>query len=221
VIVSQTCDLVRSCAERPFAEVCPLVKLLDEEIDFVVRGRRIQFATLPGLNDQSLAADLDRIMTVEKALLVHHDDRRRSGISTDFDARSFADALSRKRSRAALPTAFVHAAGQMRDRVVRNHKKNTAEGRFLRSVLEIRVCPRPNWSASEIEVEFYFIFRNQTGIPDGADHLVDALLSRITTSSDWFVAASGRAVGLDALSAATYLDSYHLDLDHLSYSGSA
>ena len=39
VVVTQTCDLVRSCVERPFVEVAPLVELSEAQIEAARRGR--------------------------------------------------------------------------------------------------------------------------------------------------------------------------------------
>jgi hypothetical protein len=44
MIVSQSCDVVRSCSERPFVEVCPVVQLEEDVFRQVQRGRRPQFA---------------------------------------------------------------------------------------------------------------------------------------------------------------------------------
>jgi hypothetical protein len=40
VMLSQTCDVVRDCRERPFAEVAPLVQVSAEELEFVRRMKR-------------------------------------------------------------------------------------------------------------------------------------------------------------------------------------
>lgn len=39
VVLSQTCDIVRDCVERPFVEVCPLAQIPAAEMD-AVRGLR-------------------------------------------------------------------------------------------------------------------------------------------------------------------------------------
>jgi hypothetical protein len=33
VVVTQSCDVVRSCTERPYVEVCPLVEVDDDPLD--------------------------------------------------------------------------------------------------------------------------------------------------------------------------------------------
>lgn len=64
-VVSQTCDIVRSCAERPFVDVCPLVEVDEELLHQVERGRRPAYAVVPGLARVRLVADLDRTMALE------------------------------------------------------------------------------------------------------------------------------------------------------------
>jgi len=70
VVVSQTCDIVRACQERPYLEVCPLVRVSDEALHQIERGRKPAYAYLPQLADRRFVADLDRTMTVEKALVL-------------------------------------------------------------------------------------------------------------------------------------------------------
>jgi hypothetical protein len=36
VVLTQTCDLVRTCTDRPFVEVCPLVEMPDHEANWCV-----------------------------------------------------------------------------------------------------------------------------------------------------------------------------------------
>ena len=69
VVVTQTCDVVRGCTERPYVEVAPLLKISPEHLREVQRGRRPGHATLPVLVEACLVADLDRVMTVEKGIV--------------------------------------------------------------------------------------------------------------------------------------------------------
>jgi len=67
--VTQTCDIVRGCDERSFVEVCPLVEVDEDKLHEIERGRRPNYAHIPGVSNQRLVADLDRVMTVEKPVL--------------------------------------------------------------------------------------------------------------------------------------------------------
>ena len=70
VLVTQTCDIVRSCAERPYVEVSPLIEVPRAFLDDVRRLRRPAFAHVPAVETRGLVADLDRTMTVEKRWLL-------------------------------------------------------------------------------------------------------------------------------------------------------
>jgi hypothetical protein len=154
-------------------------------------------------------------MTVEKGLLASLANRRKRGITSEADMQVFTESLGRKRTRAAFPDDFTAAVGSMRSRILDKHEKCSPEGKFLRTVKEIRVRSMPNWGADEIEVEFLFVFKNQSDIPAEADKFVKDLVDRAEKGGR-IVEISGRPVGLDRLSAASYLDGERLDLDHLS-----
>ena len=85
VVVSQTCDVVRSCAERPYVEVCPLVEVDEARLHEIERGRRPAYAFLPLLADRQLVADLDRVMTIEKPVIAKWE--RTPGWGTDPEAK--------------------------------------------------------------------------------------------------------------------------------------
>jgi hypothetical protein len=217
VVLTQTCDLVRSCKDRPYAEVCPLVEIPDEQATLMRRGRIPRLAALPALsNGNNLAADLDRVMTIEKGALALMTDRRERGVETEIEAQIFAEFLGLKRTRAALPNEFTNAVSRMRNRIVSKHSVNSPEGQFLRAIKEIRVRGIPDWSAELIEVEFIFVFDRQKNIPKDAGKWVQQLTSSVVLN-DRIVHVEGRSVGLDQLSTAAYLDSSRLDLDHLSW----
>jgi hypothetical protein len=215
VVLTQTCDLGRPCTERPYVEVCPLIELPDDQAALVRLGRRPRFAPLPALNDDRLAADLDRVMTVEKGLIAALTDRRERGVVSDTEIRIFSEFLGMKRLRVALPDEFTIAVRRMRQRILDKHGAASREGQFLLAVREIRVRALPDWAAEEIEVEILFVFDHGGNIPDSAEHLIKLLTDRITIGG-WIAAVDGRAVGLDQLSAASYLESDRLDLDDLS-----
>ena len=215
MVVTQTCDLVRTCRDRPFVEVCPLVELLDDHVALVRQGQMPRFAALPALENAKLAADLDRVMTIEKGLLASMTCRRKRGVASEAETQVLSEILGRKRTRAALPNDFVAAVASMRDRILDKHKRASREGEFLRAVREICVRGAPDWTASVIEVEFLFVFDRGGNIPDDADHWIKRLIDLVPINS-WIADAVGRAVGLDQVSAASYLESYRLDLDHLS-----
>ena len=137
VVLTQTCDIVRSCQNRPFVEIAPLVRLDNATVEQVRRLKRPAFAYVSSMAAEGLVADLDRVMTVEKAVVANW--RRTSGWDTDAENRAFARAIARKRSRFAFPDDFVLAADRFRRRMMEKHNRRTVEGSHLRALREIRV----------------------------------------------------------------------------------
>jgi hypothetical protein len=213
MIVSQTCDLVRACAQRPYAQVCALVEVDSDVLQDVRRGKSVRFIWVEGLDGTNLVGDLEQVMTVEKAVLARYADRRRPGARSDSEVRALARAIANKYDRAAFPDDFVFGLERMRQEIVKKHSKGSSLGRFLRDVLEIRVRPTPAWEAGA-EIQFLFVFERSTHIPDDADDHVTSLLGRFVRGA--YGEISGRAVGLDQLTALTYRKTDRLDLDHLS-----
>jgi hypothetical protein len=95
VVVTQTCDIVRSCKERPFIEIVPLVEVDQQQMPEIQKARRPQYAYVPGVAELNLVADLDRVMTVEKAVVAEWE--RQSGCQNDEEIRALGQALARKR----------------------------------------------------------------------------------------------------------------------------
>lgn len=214
VVLTQTCDIVRSCRDRPFIEVAPLVKFDDEIVEQVRRLKRPAFAYVPGIASKGLVADLDRVMTVEKAVVANWP--RTSGCSTDDEDRDFASAIARKRSRFAFPDDFVRAAVRFRGYIMEKHDRNTAEGSHLRALREIRVRGAPSWNHDEVELTIWFIKESEpeyvnadwSGFCDKWGSLFDV--------SGRFSVNSAIACRLEDITALEYVESDVLDLDSLS-----
>jgi len=216
-VVSQTCNIVRSCAQKPTVDVCPLVVLPSDALDEARRGRRPQYAALSGLAAEGLVVDLDRTMTIEKAILVPLTNRRISGVESENEARAFANAIARNRNRSALPEVFVRALEPIRARIMKKHGRNTPEGRFLAGAMEMRVRPPPSWK-EVTHLEILFVYERLGNIPDDADEQIRALLARYVSSTS-YCPLTGRAVSLETLPTADYLTSDKLDLENLSLDG--
>lgn len=214
-ILTQTCDVVRECGERPFVEVCPLVEVDDDKLHEIERGRRPNYAYLPGVSNLHLVADLDRVMTVEKPLVAQWD--RVVGCLHDNDSRRLSLALSRKRARIAFPDDFVAWVTPLISRMSTKHDKASDEGRALRSLREIRVRAAPSWDTETIRLMFSFI-RNEdqpTFESQAWDVLLAAWLKRVPAAGR-FATVDGAVLTLDDLTARDYVESDPLDLDHLS-----
>lgn len=215
VVLTQTCDIVRRWRERPFVVVAPLVASNVDVVREVERGRRPRYAFVPGVSSLRLVADLDRSMTVEKAVLVSFP--RVRGCATDEDASRFAQALARNRARFAFPDDFSVLAAGLQTRLVRKHDKGTAEGEALRSLREIRVVASPSWGASDIDLVLMFIRDDDDLGTDGTQwhkHLEEWLA--LVPPRGRYRSVDGLVVGLGDLSARDYLASAQLDLDHVT-----
>jgi hypothetical protein len=137
VVLSQTCDIVRSCCERPFVEVAPLLEVDEARLRETKRALVVNRAYVPGMAARRLVADLDRVMTVEKAVLARWP--RTLGCSTDAEARAFSEALGRKRARPAFPDDFVAALARLQRRIRDKHGRKSSEGQLLEALREIRI----------------------------------------------------------------------------------
>jgi hypothetical protein len=215
VMLSQTCDVVRDCRERPFAEVAPLVQVSAEELEFVRRMKRPAFAYVPSLAEHRLIADLDRVMTVEKAIVAGW--ARVPGWKHDEEQRVFALALSRKRSRFAFPDDFVAAASALQARLIAKHHRQSDEGAHLRMLREIRVRAAPSWDDEEVQLSWWFI--KDADPPDVENIIWSDLADKwlgLFDKAGRFRLDPPTVCRLEDMTARDYIESDHLDLDRLS-----
>ncbi len=216
VMLSQTCDVVRSCRVRPFVEIAPLIEVPEPWVEEIRRLKRPAFAYLSITAGECLVADLDRTMTVEKAVVARW--TRAPGWETDDELRDFARALARKRSRFAFPNDFVAAARKLQAHLSIRHHRQTDEGAHLRALREIRVRAAPSWDDREVQLCWWFIKDT-----DAVGGQVDwpTFLERWLALFD----QTGRfrldppiACFLEDMTAREYVESDQLDLDRLSVS---
>lgn len=215
MVATQTCDLVRSCMDRPYVELCPLVKADEGELHAIERGRKPGYAFLPALADQALVADLDRVMTAEKPVLAAWD--RVSGCGSAAQRRSLSQALARKRNRAAFPDDFTIFARRLRKHLIQKHDKNSEEGEALRALREIRVRAAPDWHADAVHLMFWFIHKKDQRLHAGKPwhEFLENWLGLIPPENR-FTEVQAAVVSLEDLTAADYVESDLLDLDHLT-----
>jgi hypothetical protein len=214
-VVTQTCDIVRGCHERPFIEVCPLVEVDEDKLHEIERGRRPNYAHISGVSDQRLVVDLDRVMTVEKPVVARWE--RVRGCLDNNDGRRLSLALARKRARIAFPDDFATFAAPLMNRMSTKHDKKSDEGRALRALREIRVRAAPSWDSECIQLMFWFIRPEvETSFEKPRwDAFLDAWLKRVPATGR-FAEVDGAVLTLDDLTARDYVESDQLDLDHLS-----
>lgn len=215
VMLSQTCDIVRGWRHRPFLELAPLVPVDATMLEEVRDLKRSRFAYVPALADRCLVADLDRTMTIEKALARGW--TRIEGCRTVVERRKFALALSRKRSRFAFPDDFQEATAGFQDHLARKASKQTDEGAHIRALSEIRVHAAPSWDAPEVGLFFWFI---KEADPQDAKTVdwpfwTEAWMKLIGKPGR-FRLEPPTALSLEGLNAQEYCDSDRLDLDRAS-----
>ena len=214
VMLSQTCDIVRGCRARPFVEVAPLVEVGEHWFEDIRRLKRPAFAYIPKISDERLVADLDRVMTVEKALVAGW--TRAPGWETDVEVRDFARALARKRSRFAFPDDFVATAGSLQAHLVDRHNKQTDEGAHLRALCEIRVRAAPSWNDGEVRLSWWFIkYADPVGVQVDWSTFLEQWLARFDQAGR-FRLEPPIACRLEDMTARDYVESDRLDLDRLS-----
>lgn len=218
VVVSQTCDIVRDCAERPFVLVAPVVSLTEPAAGEARRGSRPRFVPLPGLGDDRFA-DLDLVVTVEKSALVAAEPVR--GLPDERSRRRFGDGVGRVFSRFAFPDDLSLSLRGLVARLRDKHDRNSPEGAALRELEQIRVTGVPSWGAQEIDVFLTFApaTREEAGeiMSDAEwDETVDRWLRRAEPFGV-IRSVDGAMIPLDELTAREYLDSDALDLDYLSW----
>lgn len=214
VVLTQTCDILRSYRERPYVEIAPLVLLDEAVVEQVRRLKRPAYAYVPATAKDRLVADLDRVMVVEKAVLANW--TRTPGWTTDTECRSFASALSRKRSRFAFPNDFARTSDRFRNHMIDKHKRNSSEGSHLRSLREIRVCARPYWDHDNVKLNIWFIKDDDPldFTPEWSKFVEK--WRGLFDESDRFQIESAIACRLDDITASDYVESDVLDLDSVS-----
>jgi hypothetical protein len=215
VVLSQTCDIVQSCRQRPFLEVAPLIPVNAPTLEEVRRLKRPGFAYVPAMADRLMVADLDRTMTIEKALARGW--TRIEGCRTDAERRDFALALSRKRSRFAFPDDFQEATASFQKHLAKKASKQTDEGAYIQALSEIRVRAAPSWDADEVYLTFWFIKEadpQDTETVDWPSWMNEWL--KLITKQGRFRIEPPTALRLEGMTARDYCESDRLDLDRAS-----
>jgi hypothetical protein len=216
VIISQTCDLIRSAADRSYAQVAALRSVEKSVLKEVQLGFRPRFSLIPGLEADALVADLDAIMTVEKSVLTGiAKEFFVRGLTNDTEVREFAECVSRRFSRFAFPDEFAEAVDPLKAHIKAKHNKQSDDGDMLRTIREIRVVAAPKWDAANPSVEFLFVLNPGTYSSEKLDEGVGRLIGKFKATGR-FRNPTFRIVTSTELSAATYIASDRLDLDNLS-----
>ena len=217
VVLSQTCDVVREAAVRPFVSVARQIRLAGSDAEEAGRGRRPRYAAVPAAGPDAFA-DLDSVCSIEKSVLSRVD--RIEGLRDDGERRHFSATVSRHFGRFAFPDDLTSTMGPMIKHVRRSHGKDSLQGRAYQLLEEIRVTATPRWDAAQVDV--FVIFAPPTRIEAellmaGAewDSTVDGWLERAVPTGV-IRNVEGAMIPLDELSVREYLDTDRLELYDLT-----
>ena len=218
-IISQTCDIVRNCKQRPYLLLAPVVTLDEPSAGEARRGNRPRFVPLPGAGDRAFV-DLDRVMTVEKSIVLARAPRR--GLRNETSQRRFGAGVARTFGRFAFPDDLSMSLKGLVRHIRSNHARDTPGGRALATLKEIRVMGSPSWDAPEIEAFVSFCpatLDEATSLMNEEewDRLADGWMTRAKPTGV-IRSVDGAMIPLDGMTAQEYLDSDPLDLDYLSWS---
>lgn len=142
MMISQSCDIVRSMDQRPFVQVAALVRATEAEIGRAIRRETPSRIHLEIIANRGLLVDLDVTATVHKSVVKNW--VRTPGCQTDDERRRVAAALARHRHRFAFPDDFNTLVSPVRRWIESKRSKTSTSGNFVRAIQEVRVqCD--NW----------------------------------------------------------------------------
>ncbi len=214
VIVTQTCDIVRSSKNRPFIQVSPLNETDPETMPRIKKEMIPRYLFIPTLEQDLLVGDLDRIMTVEKAVVASW--KRTPGCRTHIEEVRLRKHISRKFGRKAFPDSFTSWFRPFVERIRKKHSKNSEEGKILRKLREIRVRAEPSWTAPKPAVFLYFIIASDDETKLDWKKYLQSWMETLTKSKD-FEGPEPIVTTLEDLTALDYVESDPLDLDYLTH----
>jgi hypothetical protein len=215
VIVTQSCDVVRSCIKRPFIEVSPLVKVTTDNLLEIKKMKWPAYAFIPAAEKLNLVAHIDRTMTVEKSVVSGW--KRTQGCQTDAEVRNFAQALARKCARFAFPDDFHELVDKLIKCIGEKPSKQSKEGLALKSLREIRVNASPSWKDTPVEILFYFIHdENETNFNGLPWYDLREIWLGLIKPQGRYKSVDGIVTTLEDITAQEYTQSEQLDLDHIS-----
>lgn len=143
VIISQTCDVVRSHQTRPTVQVAKLTQLEGDREREAADGRRPRYVAVPNAG-AGWYADLEVIGTIDKRVLVGLS--RQAGVVDDKQVRDFAAAVGRNFSRFPFPDEVSDQLKLLVDDVRQKYGSATSPlGLVLQRVMQLRLEARPRW----------------------------------------------------------------------------
>ncbi len=216
VLLTQTCDIRKTCQKRPYVTVSPLVHLEGANAAMARKGRIPSFVPVPAAGTQAFA-DIDRVMTVEKTFLLGWD--RLPGCRDDQERRAFGRRVARVHQRFAFPDDLHSALSELVKRITRRFGKNDIEEKALEAIEEIRVTADPHWDSTEINVFLTFALADGVTASEITAEQWAELVERwlkLCKPYEVIKSVDGAVLPLDEITAREYLDSDRLELDYLS-----
>jgi hypothetical protein len=196
VLLTQTCDLQFTTAAEHRCHVAPVMHMPEQFAYEALRGRRPGFAGLPWVG-LTAVADLSRITTVERSVLVGAVSRGRPG--TLREQLHFAETISRYLTRPALPGSVNEVLSPFIKRIAEKHDRESAEGRCVHKVSELRVEATPDIDHQEPALNVLMILDENElpRLPEGShvdDDRIDTLIGVGRTAAAQAVLQAGDPV---------------------------
>jgi hypothetical protein len=219
VVISQTCDLIRNFSDIPTTLVAVVERVDKEELFACKKGISPRYLFLPTLEQDSQVANLDRIMTIEKAALLRIDvSKKMSAFSGEVEAQTLSESIARKFGRFAFPNEFNDAVSKFRSFINDKHNKDSTNGKTLQSIREIRVASSLGWANPKSELEFLFLFEDENLITKECKKFVSDLMQKFLINKAFPKIPAFRCTTYEDVTADAYRKSQVLDLNYLSNS---
>lgn len=215
VMLSHSCEIARDCIVRPCVEVAPLVQVKKEWMREIRLRRRLRHIFVPATEEALLVGDLEMSTIYEKAVVAGW--KRMPGWEDDLEGKVFADTLAHKVARVPFPDDFLQACSEMRDRIFSEHDAKSEEGRLLRDLEEVLVCPSPSWDSEKVSLDWWFVIGESVKEVDKdkwSRHL-DTWVSLFDFSGR-YSQGEKTACKFTQFTADDYRKSFRLDFDSLS-----
>lgn len=212
VIITQTCDLVRTRDKIPNVEIAALCRL-DGAVAHEARSfRRPTYVPVPGAGNDAFA-DLGLLMTIDKAALSWMSPLR--GCRDEFEAVRFANGVAHRWSRFAFPDDVVEILRPLKDRLDEKARKASPEGALIQLIEDVFVSAAPGWEAVDGTITLHFV------VPEEATAKELAALAAQLLQWKPRVQSGSRRVELQSaklseVSALEYLTWRRLDYDFIS-----
>ncbi len=164
VLVTQTCDIVRSAEAGRFLQAAPIVSAAGPtEAAAWNDGASSRYVAVPGIGPLAFV-DLDRIVTLAPSLALRCS--RRPGVQPDGRAVSrFGQAVARKFGRYPFPDDLGPSLKKLRASILHKwDRPDSPENHVLQALLQVRVeSPCGGESGEELPVDVTLVFVMRAG----------------------------------------------------------